>query len=181
MSRLSLLIVRAMVPALVVVTCARPGRPQTAAEAAAAKATTSAVGAKSGAKAGLEQVTKPKPKTAPTAPEKSGLASTAPFLPLRPDESEVEESNRRNLEAKAGTDAALLILRSMPSSGQVWIDGKIVGKTPLFLTLPPASYRIEIRGSRMEVGHGKVDLLPKEKREFVVRLEQRYPAEIHLK
>jgi hypothetical protein len=178
-SRPRLLIVRVLLLAIVIVTSAGPTWSQAAAEAATATAATGAVGAKSPAKMNPKPVVKPKPASTP--PDKSDPSSAAPYLPLSPSESEVEESNRRNLEAKAGSDTALLILRSVPGSGHVWIDGKIVGRTPLFLTLPPASYTIEVRGPRMEVGHGKVDLLPKEKREFVVRLKQRYPAEIHLK
>lgn len=174
-----LVFVRVIVLGAVTVSCAWPIRSQAAAETATATAAASSVGTKSDTKAGSKAEAKPKP--AATHPGKPGTPKAAPYLPLRPDDSEVEESNRRNLEAKAGSDAALLILRSVPTSGQVWIDGKVIGETPLLLTLPPRTYSVEIRGPRMAVGRGKVDLLPKEKREFVLHLEQRYPAEIHLK
>ena len=45
-------------------------------------------------------------------------------------------ANRRALEEKAGDDAGNLLLRSVPSRARVWIDGKLVGETPLMLVLP---------------------------------------------
>src|SRR5512146_833420 len=52
------------------------------------------------------------------------------------------EANRRALEDKAGKDAAKLMLRSIPSDAYVRLDGKIVGRTPLLLVIPPHQYKL---------------------------------------
>ena len=89
-----------------------------------------------------------------------------------------EEINRKALESHAGKDASKLLLRANPVEGQVWIDGKIVGKTPLLLVLPPGKYQVEMRGSRGQTGKRSVDLLPRETREVAVRLVQLYPGRV---
>jgi hypothetical protein len=87
-----------------------------------------------------------------------------------------EETNRKALESHAGKDASKLLLRANPVEGQVWIDGKIVGKTPMLLVLAPGKYQVEMRGSRGQTGKRSVDLLPRETREIAVKLEQLYPG-----
>ena len=102
------------------------------------------------------------------------------YLPAQKRES-VEVRNRRELEKDAGEHAAKLLVRSDPSKASVLIDGKLVGNTPLLLILPPRQYKVEMRGSRLEFAQGQVDLLPKETREFELKLEQRYPSQVHLR
>jgi len=93
----------------------------------------------------------------------------------------IDVINRRALEERAGKDAAKLLLRSVPNGAQVWIHGELVGSTPLLLILAPGNYQVEMRGPQMEFGQAKVDLLPQEKRELVMILEQRYPAHVRLR
>lgn len=90
--------------------------------------------------------------------------------------------NRKDLEARAGENAAKLMLRSKPNEAEVKIDGKPVGKTPLLLVLAPGQYDVVMAGNRMDHAEQKVDLLPKETREFLLPLKQIYPTsvEIHL-
>lgn len=92
------------------------------------------------------------------------------------------DENRKELEAQAGKNAAKLMLRSNPSQADVKIDGKPVGKTPLLLVLSPGQYDVVMNGKRMDHAEQKIDLLPKETREFLLPLKQLYPTtvEIHL-
>jgi len=88
--------------------------------------------------------------------------------------------NRKDLEAHAGKNAAKLMLRSTPSKADVKIDGKPVGKTPLLLVLPPGQYDVAMDGKRMDHAEQKVDLLPKETREFLIPLKQLYPTSVQI-
>ena len=93
----------------------------------------------------------------------------------------VEDANRKELERDAGEDAGKLLLRSEPTSAVVWVEGKRIGSTPILLLLSPGRYRVELRGSRMEYAERRVDLQPRETREIVVPLEQRYPSQVRLR
>jgi len=88
------------------------------------------------------------------------------------------EANRAALEAKAGRDAAHLLLRSTPSQAQVWIDGSAVGTTPLLLILAPGKYRVELRGVKQEHAEKECALLPRETQELVMNLQKMYPNRI---
>lgn len=92
-------------------------------------------------------------------------------------------ANREALEQAAGKDAAKLMLRSNPTDAFVKINGKIVGKTPILLVVPPGRYDVTLDGKRMDHAEQKIDLLPKETREFLIPLKQQFPTEvmIHLK
>ena len=120
------------------------------------------------------------PKTAltPTAlPSNAPLGSAhLPSHPVLPS----QEENRRDLEAKAGKNAAKLLIRSSSGEAQIWIDGKPVGKTPLLLIIASGKYEIELRGPRAETAQTEVALLPKETRELNIRLELRYPTHVML-
>ncbi len=85
-------------------------------------------------------------------------------------------ANRRALETQAGQNAGKLLLRSVPSTAQVWIDGAFVGNSPMLLLLAPGKYRVELRGQRMEYAVRVVDLLPRETREITLTLAVRYPT-----
>lgn len=87
-------------------------------------------------------------------------------------------ANRKELEKHAGKNAAKLMLRSSPTNAFVKIDGKPVGKTPILLILPPGRYSVAMDGKRMEHAEQKIDLLPKETREFLLPLKQQYPTEV---
>jgi PEGA domain len=90
-------------------------------------------------------------------------------------------ANRKELETHAGKDAAKLMLRSNPSQADVNIDGKPVGKTPLLLVLSPGQYDVVMNGKRMDHAEQKIDLLPKETREFMLPLKQLYPTSVEIK
>lgn len=100
---------------------------------------------------------------------------TSPHLSL-PPRPPADVANRRVLESRAGRSASKLLLRSVPSNAQVWIDGAFVGSSPLLLLLAPGKYQVEWRGTRMEYGARAVDLLPRETREIVLVLAPRYPT-----
>ena len=106
--------------------------------------------------------------------------SQSKHLPARNGEP-VDVKNRRELEKQAGKDAGKLLVRSDPAKASVWIDGKLVGDTPILLVLAPGQYKVELRGSRLESAQDRVDLLPGETREIVIKLEQRYPAQVRLR
>ena len=89
-------------------------------------------------------------------------------------------ANRKDLEARAGKNAAKLMLRSKPTQADVKIDGKPVGKTPLLLVLPPGQYEVAMNGKRMDHAEQKIDLLPKETREFMLPLKQLYPTTVKI-
>jgi PEGA domain-containing protein len=88
------------------------------------------------------------------------------------------ESNRHALEAKAGKDGARLLIRSIPSEAQIWIDDKPVGTTPLLLIVPPGKFMLELRGTRQESAKEEIAILPNETREVAVKLAQRYPTRV---
>lgn len=113
---------------------------------------------------------------------KPGAKPGAQFkhLPARGGEP-VEVKNRKELERQAGKDAGKLLIRSTAVQANAWINGKLMGMTPLLLLLPPGQYRVELRGSRSEFAQEDVDLLPNETREIVMRLEPRYPSQVRLR
>ena len=100
-------------------------------------------------------------------------------LPLREAE-DVVGGNRRALEAKAGKDAAKVMLRSQPDGAWVMIDGKGVGKTPLLLILAPGVYKVEMQITQREASQRQVDLLPKETRDVLLTLAARYPTRLEV-
>ena len=89
-----------------------------------------------------------------------------------------QETNVREFQALAGKDAGKVLLRAAPTQAQIWVNGKVVGKTPLLLVLAPGKYEIEMRGARGETGKSTVTLLPRETREVVVSLHSLYPARV---
>jgi PEGA domain len=107
----------------------------------------------------------------------AGSAAASPHLVASAGPAP-EDTNRKTLEARAGKDAGKLLLRATPVQAQIWVDGKIVGKTPMLLVLAPGKYKIEMRGSRGQTGKSSVDLLPHETREQTVKLAQLYPGRV---
>jgi hypothetical protein len=118
-----------------------------------------------------------------TGAKQLGPSSTAlpesknksPHLAL-PSGPAPEVVNRKNLEERAGPNAGKVLLRSVPTAAQVWIDGAFVGSTPMLLMLAPGKYQVELRGQRLERAMRSVDLLPHETRELTFSLAARYPA-----
>ncbi len=122
----------------------------------------------------------------------SGTASKGDVIMSKPssgkgskfiDDSMVQgsvEANRHFFEDKAGKDAAKLMLRSVPTNAYVRLDGKIVGRTPLLLVLPPRQYKLSMDGTRMEHAEREVDLLPHETREYSLTLKPKYPTQVQI-
>lgn len=89
-----------------------------------------------------------------------------------------DELNRRDLEGNAGTNAGKLLLRSVPSEAQIFINGLFVGQTPLLISVAPGKYKIEMRGPRLELGHSMEVVMPKEVHATLLNLSQRYPSSV---
>ena len=89
-----------------------------------------------------------------------------------------QEVNVREFQMHAGKDAGKVLLRAAPVEAQIWVNGKIVGKTPMLLVLAPGKYQVEMRGARGETGESTLDLLPRETRELQVKLHQLYPGRV---
>jgi hypothetical protein len=144
------------------------------ASAARSQAIAEAAGATSVSAAAASSIKSPQVPV-PVLPGTSGPPSQHLIAPSGPPPQQV---NVRNFQSHAGKDAGKVLLRATPSEAQIWVDGKIVGKTPMLLVLAPGKYEIEMRGARGETGTSSVDLLPHETREILVKLHQLYPARV---
>jgi hypothetical protein len=151
-------------------TFSNPVRGQAVAEAAGANSVSAGVGSSA------KPITMPK-SPATGAGSSSSTSSSSPHL-IASAGPPPEETNRKSLEGSAGKDAGKLLLRATPVEAQIWVNGKIVGKTPLLLVLAPGKYQVEMRGARGQTGKRSVDLLPHETRELAVKLDQLYPARV---
>lgn len=118
-----------------------------------------------------------KPSVLMTKPSNAGANKNYIFDSMK--QGSVAE-NRKELEARAGKNAAKLMLRSKPNQADVEINGKPVGKTPLLLVLSPGQYDVVMNGKRMDHAEQKIDLLPKETREFLLPLKQLYPTSVQI-
>ena len=152
------------VSALLAVLCAVPDRSsgQAIVEAAGADST-SAVTATSA------------PKVLPKSLPNLAKDGNSPSLPVSQGPSP-EVTNRRNLEQRAGKNAAKLLLQSVPSEALISIDGSFVGRTPLLLIVPPGKYKVEMRGQQQEIGERLVELQPSETQQISITLALRYSA-----
>lgn len=110
-------------------------------------------------------------------PQRPPTATNPANLPTRVGPP-LAETNRKSLEAGAGKDAAKLLLRSVPSQAAIYIDGRIVGDTPLLLIIPPGKHKVEMRGQSEEFGERLIELLPNETQQLALTLTLRYPASI---
>ena len=111
-------------------------------------------------------------------PNLPGAAGSASQHLIATNAPPVQETNIREFQSKAGKDAGKVLLRATPAASQIWVNGKIVGKTPLLLVLAPGKYEVEMRGVRGETGKSTIDLLPRETREVQVKLQSLYPARV---
>jgi hypothetical protein len=116
-----------------------------------------------------------KPAMVPNLPGAAGSGSQHLIASSGPPPQEI---NVREFQAHAGKDGGKILLRAAPSEAQIWVNGKIVGKTPLLLVLAPGKYEVEMRGARGESGKSTVDLLPRETQELQVKLRSLYPARV---
>ena len=112
----------------------------------------------------------------PLVPSSAGPA-LSPHVPVA-SVLHPEEINRRALAQHAGTDASKLLVRSTLPESSIWIDGKLVGKVPMLLVVPPGKYLIELVGPHAERTSCVVALLPRETRELTLKLLTRYPARV---
>ena len=153
-------------------TLSNPVCGQAVAEAAGANSVSAGVGSS------IKAITMPKfPATGAGSSSSTSASSSSPHL-IASAGPPPEETNRKSLEGSAGKDAGKLLLRATPVEAQIWVNGKIVGKTPLLLVLAPGKYQVEMRGSRGQTGKRSVDLLPRETRELAVKLDQLYPSRV---
>jgi hypothetical protein len=103
--------------------------------------------------------------------------SSSPHL-LEQTGPPVSEINRKDIEDNAGENAGKLMLRSVPSGAEIFINDLLVGRTPLLLVVAPGKYRVAMRGPRAESGQATIGVLPKETQSVVIKLTQRYPANV---
>lgn len=92
-----------------------------------------------------------------------------------------DETNRKDFEGNAGENAGKLLFRSVPSGAEIFINGLLVGRTPLLMVIAPGKYNVEMRGSRQESGHVVIGVLPKETQTVMLKLNERYPASLVLR
>lgn len=88
------------------------------------------------------------------------------------------EVNRKGLEENAGPEGGKLLLRSVPSGADVFINGRLIGQTPMLVVVAPGRYKIDMRGARQEFGTETVGLIPKGTQTVVIELKQRYPSQV---
>ena len=110
----------------------------------------------------------------------SAQSTNSAGLPARVGPT-VAETNRKALEAGSGKDAAKLLLRSVPSQAAIYVDGMLVGDTPLLLIIPPGKHKVEMHGQNGESGAGLVDLSPNETKQLALTLPLRYPASLSVR
>lgn len=102
-------------------------------------------------------------------------------LSAREERNTLELANRRQLEEQAGKEAGKLLIGSVPSEADVWIDEMAVGKTPLFLVLHPGTYTVKVYALGTSVAERRVGILPEKSHEVMIKLLVRYPAQIRLR
>jgi PEGA domain len=92
-----------------------------------------------------------------------------------------DEANRNRLEQHAGRQAGKLLLRSVPSGAEIFVNHLFVGHTPLLMFVAPGKYDIDMRGPREDSGHRTVGVVPKETQSVVIDLNQRYPSSVSIR
>jgi PEGA domain len=143
------------------------GRAQAVPETAGTTATSGTV-ASSSKQLGFASTNGPKDKNA--SPHLAATSGPAP-----------EVVNRQSLEQQAGSDPGKIMLRSVPTGAQIWINDMFVGNAPMLLIVAPGKYKIDARGQRSEHMQSSVDLLPHETRKVVLALTARYPMRVSVR
>jgi hypothetical protein len=93
----------------------------------------------------------------------------------------LDEKNRQDFADNAGEKAGKLLLRSVPSGAEIFINDLFVGRTPQLMVIAPGKYNIDMRGPRQESEHSTVGVMPKETQTVLVRLNQKYPASVPIR
>lgn len=99
---------------------------------------------------------------------------------VAPDGPPPDVANRKKFEDNAGDKAGKLLLRSVPTGADVFVNNLLVGQTPLLIVIAPGAYKVEMRGNRDESGRTTVGVTPKETSTVAIELKQRYPSSILL-
>ena len=161
---------RIMPLTLLVLIGAAPAWPQGAAEYASitSAATAAIVRAKSSQEVNL------------FSPPKIKKKGTSPHL-LIPTNLSAEAGTKPRRAEGTEEDMGSLLLRSVPKGAQIWIDGKLMGTTPLLLILAPDRYNIEVLGKRMEHVKKQVNLRANERQQLMFSPSPRYPRRVHLR
>jgi PEGA domain-containing protein len=113
-------------------------------------------------------------------PPSSAKRTSSPHL-LERNGPPPDEVNRREFEENAGDRGGKLLLRSVPSGADIFINDLLVGRTPLMMVIAPGPYKIEMRGTRGDSGHANVGVMPKETRTVEINLKQRYPSSVSMR
>jgi len=93
----------------------------------------------------------------------------------------VDEVNRKDFEDNAGEKAGKMLLRSVPTGAEIFVNNLLVGRAPLLMVVAPGKYEISMRGSRDATGRGIVGVMPKETQTVVINLTQKYPNSIKMR
>jgi hypothetical protein len=142
---------------------------------ASAQSSAESSGQSSAAPAAASVQAKPDAQTTPATTAQDPANPQHLAAPLGPPSEVV---NRQALEQQAGMNACKLLLRSTPSTAQVFVDGAFVRNSPLELVLAPGKYQIEMRAQRQDSARRLVDLLPRETRDVALSLKARYPTHV---
>ena len=118
------------------------------------------------------------PKPSDSVPS-SAKQSTSPHI-LERSGPPPDEVNRKEFEDNAGEKGGKLLLRSVPTGADVFVNDLLVGRTPLLMVIAPGRYKIEMRGARDDSGRANVGVMPNESRTVAIELKQRYPSSISL-
>lgn len=118
------------------------------------------------------------PKTSST-PSNSAKPPASPHLSAS-DGPPPDVVNRKEFEDNAGEKAGKLMLRSVPTGADVFVNGLLVGQTPQLIVIAPGAYKVEMRGGRDDSGRATVGVMPKETSTVAIELKQRYPSKISL-
>jgi hypothetical protein len=159
-----------------VVTCAVASHAQDVAEAAAA--TSNSGVAASSIKMPPFTTTMPNTPPGPMAGPSNGSGGSAYMI--APSGPPADVVNRKDLEDNAGPNPGKLMLRSLPSGADIFVNERLVGRTPLLLVVAPGKYTIRMRGERQDTGSQTVGLMPKETQTVVITLKERYPSSIRI-
>jgi hypothetical protein len=119
------------------------------------------------------------PKQSPAA-SSSTKQNASPHI-VAPDGPPPDAVNRKEFEDNAGDKAGKLLLRSVPTGADVFVNNLLVGQTPLLIVIAPGAYKVEMRGGRDESGKVTVGVTPKETSTVAIELKQRYPSSILLR
>jgi hypothetical protein len=92
-----------------------------------------------------------------------------------------DEVNRMEFEDNAGENGGKLMLRSVPSGADIFINDLLVGRTPLLLGKVPGPHKIDMRGARDDSGHANVGVTPKATRTVEIDIKQGYPSSISIR